>query len=158
MIGNDVIDLCLAQSESNWKRRGFLAKIYTDREQQFIRSSAQPDIMVWLLWSRKEAVYKIINREQNIRAFNPLKIECLSADLKFSLVSFQKEYFFTKSCIQESKISTLAVQNWVHFRNAFYLEDKNLLSKNKGVPFYKNAPASVSHHGRYLECVYLTKH
>jgi hypothetical protein len=33
MIGNDVVDLALAQKESNWKRKGFLNKLFTSVEQ-----------------------------------------------------------------------------------------------------------------------------
>ena len=33
MIGNDIIDLDVAKTESNWKRKGFLDKIFTANEQ-----------------------------------------------------------------------------------------------------------------------------
>ena len=39
MIGNDIVDLALAQKESNWKRKGFLDKIFTLQEQLFINLS-----------------------------------------------------------------------------------------------------------------------
>jgi hypothetical protein len=32
--------------------------------------------MVWNLWSRKEAAYKIYNRETGIRGYFPLQIAC----------------------------------------------------------------------------------
>ena len=35
MIGNDIVDLDLARKESNWKRKGFLDKIFSLQEQQF---------------------------------------------------------------------------------------------------------------------------
>ena len=34
MIGNDVVDLRRALVESNWKRKGFLTKVFSDSEQQ----------------------------------------------------------------------------------------------------------------------------
>ena len=58
MIGNDVIDLTLANQESNWKRKGFLQKLFSASEQQRILKSANPSQMVWILWSIKESVYK----------------------------------------------------------------------------------------------------
>ena len=47
MIGNDIVDLALAQKESNWKRKGFLDKIFTLQEQLFINLSENQEIEVW---------------------------------------------------------------------------------------------------------------
>jgi phosphopantetheinyl transferase (holo-ACP synthase) len=74
MIGNDIVDLALARKESNWQRKGFLDKIFTKKEQLQIVTAQNPETMVWNLWSRKEAVYKIYNRETGIRAFIPLEL------------------------------------------------------------------------------------
>jgi phosphopantetheinyl transferase (holo-ACP synthase) len=60
VIGNDIVDLALARKESNWKRPGYLNKIFTTKEQLLISSAENPNTMVWNLWSRKEAAYKII--------------------------------------------------------------------------------------------------
>jgi hypothetical protein len=32
VIGNDIVDLALARKESNWKRPGYLNKIFTTKE------------------------------------------------------------------------------------------------------------------------------
>ena len=63
MIGNDIVDLALTRKENNWKRNGFLDKIFTVKEQILITNSENPEFTVWNLWSRKEATYKIINRQ-----------------------------------------------------------------------------------------------
>ena len=81
MIGNDIIDLTLAKLESNWQRKGFLEKLFTTFEQSLICNSENPEQMVWHLWSRKEAAYKIYHRETKIRAFIPMQIECFSLPL-----------------------------------------------------------------------------
>ena len=78
MIGNDIVDLALAKKESNWKRNRFLDKIFTTKEQVLIVDAENPEIMVWNLWSRKEAAYKIYNRETGIRGYFPLQLECSS--------------------------------------------------------------------------------
>jgi hypothetical protein len=44
-------------------------------KEQLLISSAEIRIMVWNLWSRKEAAYKIYNRATGIRGF-PLNLEC----------------------------------------------------------------------------------
>ena len=72
MIGNDIVDLELARKESNWKRKGFLDKIFAKNEQLLIFNAENPDTMVWNLWSRKEAAYKIYNRQTQIRGYFPL--------------------------------------------------------------------------------------
>jgi phosphopantetheinyl transferase (holo-ACP synthase) len=53
VIGNDIVDLALARKESNWKRPGYLNKIFTTKEQLLISSAENPNTMVWNLWSRK---------------------------------------------------------------------------------------------------------
>ena len=55
MIGNDIVDLALAEKESNWKRKGFIDKIFTPQEQSLIKTSINQEIIIWNLWSRKEA-------------------------------------------------------------------------------------------------------
>ena len=81
MIGNDIIDLALALKESNWKRKGFLDKIFTKNEQLLILNTQNPEVMVWNLWSRKEAAYKIYNRQTGIRGYFPLQLECFNMEI-----------------------------------------------------------------------------
>ncbi|MEO8398666.1 MAG: 4'-phosphopantetheinyl transferase superfamily protein [Ignavibacteriaceae bacterium] len=76
MIGNDVVDLAAAAKESNWQRKGFLKKIFTEKEQFFIASSDDPNLTVWLLWSMKESAYKIFVQQSSKRFYSPLKFEC----------------------------------------------------------------------------------
>jgi phosphopantetheinyl transferase (holo-ACP synthase) len=59
MIGNDVVDLVLARKKV-WRRTGYLQKIFTESEQLLIENSSNPHVLVWKLWSMKEAAYKII--------------------------------------------------------------------------------------------------
>lgn len=48
MIGNDLIDIQLAKSQSNWQRKGFLEKQFADTEIVEILSSENPFLQVWL--------------------------------------------------------------------------------------------------------------
>ena len=59
MIGNDIVDLTLAKTQSNWRRNRFLEKQFTDFEIERIVKSQHPFMQVWLFWSMKEAAYKI---------------------------------------------------------------------------------------------------
>ena len=95
MIGNDIVDLALAKKESNWKRKGYLDKIFTVSEQLLIQKFTNQELAIWNLWSRKEAVYKIILQKGGIRGYYPIKIECLDLNLENGKVQFENQIFYT---------------------------------------------------------------
>lgn len=153
MIGNDVVDLALARTESNWKRNHFLQKIFTENEQLQILNSEKPEIKVWELWSRKEAAYKIWNRKSNIRLFNPIKFECSATDSDFGKVSYENQSYFTKTAISDDRICSIAVSKKVSFCRIIHLENRNGIVKENGIPFLHKKPVSISHHGRFEQII-----
>lgn len=155
MIGNDIIDLQKASIDSNWRRKGFLQKIFTEQEQQMILTASEPSLIVWLLWSMKESAYKIHSRLTQWNAFAPTKICCTALILKDGIASgtvlCKKATYFTQSSLSSDFIHTIASQNFpieqlkIHISN-YDPEDRT----------YKNTmPSTVSHHGRYLALAYL---
>lgn len=77
MIGNDVVDLTAAVRQSDWRRKGFLKKVFSDRERQAIFETENQHQMVWLLWSMKEAAYKARQRAFSLpRLLNWQTLEC----------------------------------------------------------------------------------
>ena len=76
MIGNDIVDLGLAQKASDWKRKGYLTKIFTPLEQKLIEESKDSFKMLWRLWSMKESGYKLYLQSGGKPFYNPTKIEC----------------------------------------------------------------------------------
>lgn len=77
MIGNDIVDFRSASLQSNWKRRGFLDKLFSDKEQTLIFDSEFPDRRLWLLWAMKEATYKAHQRRFKLqRSLNPREFFC----------------------------------------------------------------------------------
>ena len=46
MIGNDIIDLTQSRIESRWQRKGFVEKLFTDKEQRYIKDYEKPETMV----------------------------------------------------------------------------------------------------------------
>ncbi|MDG2431369.1 4'-phosphopantetheinyl transferase superfamily protein [Flavobacterium sp.] len=159
MIGNDVIDLALARKQSNWQRSGFLEKIFTVREQLLIKSSTNPELVVWNLWSRKEAAYKIFNRTTGTRAFIPRELECAYTNENEGLVICRGNCFFTKTCIEDDLLYTIAVTKLSHLEAITPILNKDLIIKIDGIPFvsYPDATqlhvASVSNHGRYYKAI-----
>jgi len=77
VTGNDIVDMKTAAVESNWKRAGFLEKIFTQKEQQYIRAAVSADQMLWKLWSMKESAYKIYTRQYGGHFFAPQKLSCI---------------------------------------------------------------------------------
>lgn len=162
MIGNDIIDLALARKESNWKRKGFLDKIFTPKEQLLIYNAANPEVMVWNLWSRKEAAYKIYNRETQIRAYIPLQLECICESETLGTVSCNGNTYFTLTVITDEFIHSIAVLKKEYLNAIKVLDCNDKISKTNGIPFVideltKNIkPVSISHHGRFWEGVMLS--
>ncbi|TDD94881.1 4'-phosphopantetheinyl transferase family protein [Flavobacterium cellulosilyticum] len=163
MIGNDIVDLALAQKDSNWRRHGFLDKIFTEKEQLLILKSEYPETMVWNLWSRKEASYKIYNRQTQKRGYFPLQLECFTVDIindfYYGNVIINEQIYFTKTEITSQYINTIAVLKVSDFDSIQFLKSNTAIQKDNGLPFYrdpKNAvlkPVSISHHGRFEQIV-----
>jgi len=117
MIGNDIVDLKLASTQSNWQRKGFLDKLFTTQEQDFILNSSEPFKAVWQLWSIKESAYKAYIHLNGGRFFSPKKIVCSSISKNKASVIINKQLFFTESEINEDFIHTIAFpekyDNWI---------------------------------------------
>jgi phosphopantetheinyl transferase (holo-ACP synthase) len=165
VIGNDIVDLALAQKESNWKRKGFLNKIFTNQEQFLILNDQNPEVMVWNLWSRKEAAYKIYNRNTGIRGYFPQQIECTNLEIidgiQFGKVSIKEAFYYTKTTINAEYINTIAVVNIKDFDKVKLLINSKNIQKKNGIPNYfeninsVSKPVSISHHGRFKQIVVL---
>lgn len=154
MIGNDVVDLNFARNESNWQRIGFLDKIFTKNEQLLLNNSGNKELAVWILWSRKEAAYKIWNRETRIRKYNPKQFECLDVDLKIGKVKFESNIYFTKTEITNDFVHSVSVLNLLDFDNIEVLESSIKTIKHDNIPYIINKnlekkPISRSHHGKF---------
>lgn len=157
MIGNDVVDLALARRESNWKRRGFMEKIFMLKEREIILKSDNPQTCLWILWSMKEAAYKIYNRQTGIRAFIAHKLECslvyLSQHKAEGVVRCGINIYFTQTEITEEIIHTIAVDRRKITSKICEIGNERIQKDNCGAPFIYDRfgsiqPISKSHHGR----------
>lgn len=180
MVGNDIVDLKQAAKDSNWRRNGYLNKICTPLERELILTDDDPSAMLWLIWSMKEASYKVINRMTGIRSFCPGLYAC--SDLAFNgsqataSINFDSCSIFNRAELQEDRVHSSAVlkkeeleylQTYHLTNSRDYMDEFNkafpeyLLTKNTaGLPFITHLStlrtyyASVSHHGRYAAIVY----
>ncbi|MDP5199851.1 4'-phosphopantetheinyl transferase superfamily protein [Flavobacterium sp. DG2-3] len=161
MIGNDIIDLAQSRLESNWQRKGFIEKLFTTEEQEFIRNHSKPETMVWLLWSMKEAAYKIYNRQTKIREFCPKKLCCFldsfNLNQAFGKVICNENVYYTKTTISPESIHTIAVNNLQNLNYVIEVENVEIIKDENGIPYSKTSNSlqdiSISHHGRFEKWV-----
>ncbi|WP_118973312.1 4'-phosphopantetheinyl transferase family protein [Taibaiella koreensis] len=174
MIGNDIVDLACAARESNWQRRGWLQKLFTTAEQEYIHAAEIPAHIVWLLWSMKESAYKMAHRKDGISRFAPLQLVCTDVQLQpgtaRGCVITASDYHYTSSRITPDFVHTLALEQNNSGSATVYISDSMeaatipgyVVRKNdKGVPGLQHIltgnirPVSISHHGRFAAIAYL---
>lgn len=117
MVGNDIIDIGETKRSTNWERPGFLQKIFTLKEQEIIRASADPFTTVWLLWSMKESAYKIVIQTGAERSFNPSRFECDLESLENGRVRMHDRTFKTTTKIDSNYVFTTAVLDDSEIKN-----------------------------------------
>lgn len=176
MIGNDIVDLNLAKTESNWQRKGFLEKQFTISEQKEILNSSNPFRTVWLFWSMKEAAYKCYTQEYHKRFFAPFKFSCKILSNKLGVVKIESKKYYVKYLLTDNYVYSIAdkyqsnkMVSELFFIDNFerqsqktknklvsYFDEKVELQKNDfGIPYLyqhkKKLPISISttHHGNY---------
>ena len=155
MIGNDIVDLQLARTQSNWQRTRFVEKIFTNEEQDYIRQSENSELEVWKLWTIKESAYKIYNRETGIRGFFPWKLECEIEgfrDNKFvGKVSIDAKVYFTETIQDGDFIYTVAANSLQLIEKIIEIDLEEKIVKINGLPFItiSKKPVSITHHGRF---------
>jgi len=110
MIGNDIVDLKLASVQSDWKRKGFLDKLFSKRERRFIFDSSDPSMAVWRLWSMKESAYKIHVRKTKVRRFNPKQFSCEDITETEGIVIRGHHTYKTTTFLNDDFIHTIATE------------------------------------------------
>lgn len=135
MIGNDIIDLRLSLGKNNWKRKGFLNKLFSNEEQEFILLSKDPESTIWLLWAMKESAYKAHQRRFELpRKFNPKAFKCAITEDKISVVtgkvSINDDSYFLKASIRKEFIYCYAtLDSLTKFIQKIYFKPKDLKLK-----------------------------
>ena len=159
MIGNDVVDFEAARRESNIWRKGYFQKVLTDSEIATVLSAEQPELIFWTIWSIKESAYKIANRKTGIRKYNPKSFECsYNPNNQTSIVRFEEFRYHGKSSFTNNLIASRCAEDFESLRK---IKDGNCMKIKtvNYIPFVeikdKNYIASVSHHGRFREVIYL---
>lgn len=108
MTGNDIVDIKAAAAESDWQRKGFLEKIFTRQEQQYINQATEPGTIVWRLWTMKESAYKIYTRQYGGYFFAPQKFSCTILNHTTGVVKYDVQACHTTTIISKDYIHTIA--------------------------------------------------
>ncbi|QTE21396.1 4'-phosphopantetheinyl transferase family protein [Polaribacter cellanae] len=176
-IGNDIVDLNLAKTQSNWQRKGVLEKQFTKKEQEIILNVNDSFLQVWQFWSMKEAAYKCYTQKVKKRFFAPKKFECALISKEEGIVVFENLEFYTTTIFNEFYIYTLAksyqekIEIFSNISSAKMVESDIKLKLAKeteipskeiekrksiiGAPIYYHKEkklirsCSISHHGNY---------
>jgi phosphopantetheinyl transferase (holo-ACP synthase) len=170
VIGNDIVDLKKAKTDSDIFRPRYQEKLLFQNEQHLVLSSQHPEQTFWRLWTMKESAYKAFQRKLNFKSiFNPFAFHCELIDLEIGLVHFEGDRVKTTTFNSENYIySSVSYSTSTRSLIANSMEEllQNLkmefsdssqpeLSKFKnGFPFIKIAsktiPVSTTHHGIYF--------
>lgn len=123
MIGNDIVDL--NNIATNWNRLRFFNKVFTEDERRVILISDDKHQTVWLLWSMKEAAYKVHVQQFGTRFFNPKKMVCHVSSSTKGYVTIENEVYYTTYTISNNYIYTIATLNVSETHKSFILEIAN---------------------------------
>jgi phosphopantetheinyl transferase (holo-ACP synthase) len=136
LIGNDIIDLSLAKTQSNWQRSGFLEKQFTKHEIEAIQKAENSFLLVWRFWSMKEAVYKVVVQQQKKRFFAPKKFECKIRSETKGFVRFEDQTFETTTQTTHKYIYTSVGKATAQHigPKADEQEILKLIERNTGIP------------------------
>jgi phosphopantetheine--protein transferase-like protein len=61
-VGNDVVDLANPRTRGRASDARFMARVFTDDEQDAIRATGGSDVELWSRWAAKEAAFKSISK------------------------------------------------------------------------------------------------
>jgi len=162
MIGNDVIDIQQSRKESNWQRKGYIEKLFTLKEQLLIANSLDPESMVWILWSMKEAAYKVYNRKTKVREYIPKRLECFIESQNHDFISGKvicsDNIYHTKTTLLKDEIHTIAVSVLDDLNHVKEIEKKSIFKDRNNIPYFVSLEnrfhdVSVSHHGRFEKVI-----
>jgi phosphopantetheinyl transferase (holo-ACP synthase) len=130
MIGNDIVDLAEAKENSNWQRPRFLDKLFTPYEQQLIRNSEHPFLMVWRLWTMKEAAYKLYTQLHPSRFYKPKQFVCKIENLKGKVNYQEFQCYLTTKITSQYIVSEARLTNTDFISEVLEIEFNSITSQS----------------------------
>lgn len=131
MVGNDIVDIEEAMQASNWQRPRFLEKLFTIKEQQSIQNSENSFLMVWRLWSMKEAAYKLYTQLHPSRFYMPKSFECEFNELNGAVIFRDYKCYVDTKITSNYLISEARLDKHKMTSNVVRFEKKNTNTQSK---------------------------
>ena len=104
MIGNDVVDLHDPDATPTWRTPAFDARVFSPAERAKIAESTDGVRERWLIWTAKEAAYKLARKRDDAAAFIPRRFEVtprpgLRARVLWGASSFECQWISEQSFV-----------------------------------------------------------
>lgn len=150
MIGNDIVDLKQAAKDSpdsyrdGKRHQRFLDKVFTKKEQHLISNSEDEHQMVWLLWSMKEAAYKVHVQQFGKRFVNPKRLKCELFYNNKGQVAIDGNLYYTESTATEEFIHSIATLESEHYFKSEWFKLENLDYKTQSKTLKKKLLESLN--------------
>ena len=144
MIGNDIVDLQHMFNTCDWRRPRFFDKVFTQKEQALILTSENQHQMVWLLWSMKEAAYKVYVQQFGEGFFNPKRLVCELISNDKGHVKIDESSYSTTSTITEDYVYTIANLTRQKEVNSSIFESKTSSYKSQSSRLKQNFLKTIS--------------
>lgn len=127
LIANDVVNLRNPFNQNVELSNRYLDKSYTPLEQEVINNSENPLETMWLFWSCKESLFKMLTKLYGAKRFNPTAIEVLISDEEMfvgervvqSVIRWEDVQLRSISTISGHAISTVCASSQHAFDNVF---------------------------------------
>lgn len=72
-VGNDIVDLSIADIQHKYLDKRFLIRVFSQFEQEAITQSIDKNIILWSIWAAKEAAFKALKKNVSELVFSHQK-------------------------------------------------------------------------------------
>ena len=110
MIGNDVVDLCEAETYAQAQHPGFDRRVFREAERDVIAGAADPRSMRWVLWAAKEAAYKALRRDDPAFVFSPCALAVEIDDAGRGQVTLGAQTLSLRVDADQERVAALALR------------------------------------------------
>lgn len=69
LVGNDIVDIRAPYAVSKFCDERFLMRVFTQEEKECIKTSVNPALTLWSIWSAKETAFKIAKKQNSKTIF-----------------------------------------------------------------------------------------
>lgn len=154
MIGNDIVDIAIARQTSNWRRPGYLRKVFTDKEQALIHQADDPEQQLWLLWACKEAAYKAWSAEFHQRRYAPRSLRIVEwssapADRFQAVLHTQERTYTVEAQADKNFISCATEVEPIRMLGRELLHTSDAPPKQRSVAIHQAAVELAARHLQY---------